>query len=83
MHMRSVLCGRFKSDSVSGRLPLIAGAIPASNWRRTVPTSSSWFLSGAIVLCALISAAPWLSAQAPPSLKPNQVATFSFHPSSS
>jgi uncharacterized membrane protein YgcG len=37
----------------------------------------------AVVLSTLISAEPWLSAQAPQSLKPNQVATFSLHPSSS
>ncbi len=83
MHVRSVPCGRFKSDSVSQRVQLIAAAIPASNRRRTARTASSWFAPIAIVLSALIFAAPWLSAQAPPSLGPNQVATFSLHPSSS
>ena len=54
----------------------------SSDLRTTRPVRS-WFVPSAIVLTALISAAPWLSAQAPQSLRPNQVATFSLHPSSS
>ena len=81
--MRSIPCGRFKSDSVSQRVQLIAAAISPSNRRRSAGTARSWLVPIAIVLSALIFGASWLSAQAPPSLGPNQVATFSLHPSSS
>ena len=83
MHVRSILSGRFKSYSVSQRVQLIAAAIPTSNRHRTVRTAASWLVPIAVVLSTLISAEPWLSAQAPQSLRPNQVATFSLHPSSS
>lgn len=80
MHVRSILSGRFKSYSVSQRVQLIAAAL---NRRRTLRTAASWLVPIAVVLSTLISAEPWLSAQAPQSLRPNQVATFSLHPSSS
>ncbi len=61
----------------------IAAAILTRNRRRTVRRAASWLAPVAIVLSVIISAAPWLSAQATQSSTPNQVATFSFHPSSS
>jgi hypothetical protein len=83
MRVRSIFSGCFKSYSVSQRVQLIAAAILTSNRRRTVRTAASWFAPIAVVLSTLISAEPWLSAQAPQSLRPNQVATFSLHPSPS
>jgi len=83
MHVRSMLSGRFRTFAVSERVQLIAAAIPTSNRRRTLRTAASWLVPIAVVLGALISAEPRLSAQAPQSLRANQVATFSLHPSSS
>ena len=84
MDVRTILLGRFNSSySHSRRVQMIAAAILTSNPRRTVRTATSWFAPIAIAISALTFAAPWLSAQAPQSSKPNQVATFSFHPSSS
>ena len=66
MHVRSILSGCFKSYSVSQRVQLIAAAIPTSKRHRTVRTAASWLVPIAVVLSTLISAEPWLSAQALP-----------------
>jgi hypothetical protein len=89
MHVRSILLGLFqlrhsRSAVISRRDLLAAAAILTPNRRRTLrAAATSWLVPMAILLSALVPAAPWLAAQAPPPPTPNQVATFSFHPSSS
>jgi hypothetical protein len=82
MHVRKMRLATFKPDSLR-RFVLIAAPILTPNRRGTVRRAALWLTPIAIVLNVIISAAPWLSAQAPQSSTPNQVATFSFHPSSS
>lgn len=82
MHVRKMRLATFKPDSLR-RFVLIAAPILTPNRRRTVRRAASWLAPIAIMIGAFTFAAPWLSAQAPQSPTPNQVATFSFHPSSS
>jgi len=82
MHVRKMRLATFELDSLR-RFVLVQPPILAPNRRRTVRRAASWLAPIAIAIGALTFAAPWLSAQALPPPKPNQVATFSFHPSSS
>jgi hypothetical protein len=84
MDVRTVLLGRFNSSYSHSRLvQTIAAAILSSNPRRSVRRAAPWLAPIAIAISAFTFAAPWVSAQAPQSRSLNQVATFSFHPSSS